>query len=575
MKKLLIIAMLAICATTFAQQTPTNKTRSDNSFSQIDNYLIGLKRLGIPTSATDNLDASGLPQNTVKIIYNTTLKKLRIYDPTTETWKDASSADLSLFYKKTEVDSLLAFRVEKTTTVNGQPLSGNVTVTKSDIGLSDVDNTSDLGKPISISTQTALNGKQDALGYTPENIANKAINLTSPDNIKYLTTLAASNAFPRKDGTGATGFWNVTAANAGSATSAGNSTTTSAVSGTSGYMPKFTTSSNIGNGRIYDTGTQIGVGTSAPNAYFDVRGVGVFDSGVSASADLQSSPDTPIPLSKSINKILLSRSGGSNDNYGIGLSTSTGFDFFTGSSAGFGFYGNTSGVNGSSNTNLVTISPIGDVIAIKDLVAGGKLSWNSGSSNNSSIRNDSGMGTVITGEAGVNYDLTIRGRYVGSLAASIPAGTNNMTFWGGVYVQGKLTSDSAPSNPSDVVRLVDTQGGGTPPNITLGSSTVVGTGATISIAGNNVDGVITLTTGTGIAGAVGEIFVVTFGGSFSYPVSCTPVVMVSNIGTTSYKAPVLTSATNNSWGIKSAGTAPGAALADSTVYKYTYHVGGY
>lgn len=47
-------------------------------------------------------------------------------------------------------------------------------VTKTQVGLGNVDNTSDLDKPISTATQTALNGKQDALGFTPENVANKS-----------------------------------------------------------------------------------------------------------------------------------------------------------------------------------------------------------------------------------------------------------------------------------------------------------------------------------------------------------------------------------------------------------------
>ena len=47
-------------------------------------------------------------------------------------------------------------------------------VTKTQVGLSDVDNTSDLNKPISTATQTALNAKQDSLGFTPENVVNKS-----------------------------------------------------------------------------------------------------------------------------------------------------------------------------------------------------------------------------------------------------------------------------------------------------------------------------------------------------------------------------------------------------------------
>jgi hypothetical protein len=41
-------------------------------------------------------------------------------------------------------------------------------------------------------------GKQDSIGFTPENVANKAINLTSPDDIKYPTTQAVSTALAGK-----------------------------------------------------------------------------------------------------------------------------------------------------------------------------------------------------------------------------------------------------------------------------------------------------------------------------------------------------------------------------------------
>lgn len=49
--------------------------------------------------------------------------------------------------------------VPKTTTINGHTLESDVTITKGDIELGDVDNTSDANKPISNATQTALNGK--------------------------------------------------------------------------------------------------------------------------------------------------------------------------------------------------------------------------------------------------------------------------------------------------------------------------------------------------------------------------------------------------------------------------------
>lgn len=47
----------------------------------------------------------------------------------------------------------------KTITVNGHPLNANVTVSKSDVGLSAVDNTADASKPVSTAQQTAINLK--------------------------------------------------------------------------------------------------------------------------------------------------------------------------------------------------------------------------------------------------------------------------------------------------------------------------------------------------------------------------------------------------------------------------------
>lgn len=49
----------------------------------------------------------------------------------------------------TRTQLALSGKVDKSTTINGHPLVGNVDLTKSDIGLGNVDNTSDLDKPIS------------------------------------------------------------------------------------------------------------------------------------------------------------------------------------------------------------------------------------------------------------------------------------------------------------------------------------------------------------------------------------------------------------------------------------------
>jgi hypothetical protein len=115
-------------------------------------------------------------------------------------------------------------------------------------------------------------------------------------------------------------------------------------------------------------------------------------------------------------------------------------------------------------------------------------------------------------------------------------------------------------------------GGDTPPTIVLGPTANVGTGASITIEGNNIDGVITLTTGTGIGGNAGDLFTITMGGGFAYPTVCLPV---SNnlfvVGTTTpARSLTVKNLTANAW----TGNL-GSPLTDSKVYKWTYHAGGY
>lgn len=57
-------------------------------------------------------------------------------------------------------NALSAAKVDKTTTVNGLPLSGNITLNKSHLGLSNVNNTSDSAKPVSIATAAAIAAAQ-------------------------------------------------------------------------------------------------------------------------------------------------------------------------------------------------------------------------------------------------------------------------------------------------------------------------------------------------------------------------------------------------------------------------------
>ncbi len=55
----------------------------------------------------------------------------------------------------------LASKVPTSRTVNGHALSADITLSKADLGLGSVDNTSDAGKPVSAATAAALEGKAD------------------------------------------------------------------------------------------------------------------------------------------------------------------------------------------------------------------------------------------------------------------------------------------------------------------------------------------------------------------------------------------------------------------------------
>lgn len=99
-------------------------------------------------------------------------------------------------------------KVDKTTTVNGQPLSANVVLTKSDVGLANADNTSDANKPVSTATATALSAKVDKTttinGYALSanvSLAKGDVGLGSVDNTSDLlkpVSTATQNALNLK-----------------------------------------------------------------------------------------------------------------------------------------------------------------------------------------------------------------------------------------------------------------------------------------------------------------------------------------------------------------------------------------
>jgi hypothetical protein len=88
----------------------------------------------------------------------------------------------------------LANKVSTSTTVNGHALSANVTVSKGDVGLGNVDNTSDANKPVSTAQQTALNAKADLVGGVLATAQIPALALTNVVTVSSQSAMLALSA---------------------------------------------------------------------------------------------------------------------------------------------------------------------------------------------------------------------------------------------------------------------------------------------------------------------------------------------------------------------------------------------
>jgi len=116
---------------------------------------------------------------------------------------------------------------------------------------------------------------QTALGFTPENVANKANDLTSPDNTKYPTTQTVVDGLATKLDKSTT-----PSSVYGTDTSGGQTMIplsdfgTVKGTGTTNRISKFTASGTIGDSQIFDNGTNVGVGAESTSARLDVRAQG-------------------------------------------------------------------------------------------------------------------------------------------------------------------------------------------------------------------------------------------------------------------------------------------------------------
>lgn len=109
-----------------------------------------------------------------------------------------------------EIDELRDNTVPNTREVNDKPLSTDIDLNKTDLGLENVDNTADIDKPVSNATATALSKKADLVnGLVPPNqlpeieVSKEAVGLGNVDNTsdldKPISTETASELVKKAD----------------------------------------------------------------------------------------------------------------------------------------------------------------------------------------------------------------------------------------------------------------------------------------------------------------------------------------------------------------------------------------
>lgn len=164
-------------------------------------------------------------------------------------------------------------------TIKGQSIlgSGNIDLTKSDVGLSNVDNTSDLNKPISTATQTALNAKQDSL-VSGTNI--KTINSTTllgSGDVAVQPTLVSGTNIKTINGTSLLGSGDITV---GDGITVG---TTAVTSGTDGRV-FFQAGGVVQQDSAFfwdNTNKRLGIGaTPSTSVRLDVRAQGALSTDI-------------------------------------------------------------------------------------------------------------------------------------------------------------------------------------------------------------------------------------------------------------------------------------------------------
>ena len=132
--------------------------------------------------------------------------------------------------------------------------AGNIDLNKSDVGLGNVDNTSDLNKPISTATQLILDGKADISQlHNPVTIGTaNGLSLSTQQLSLGLASSGVTGALSGTDWIVFNGKFN---------TPSGLTTS---------FLPKWN-GSGFGNSAVFDNGSNVGIGTNLPIGALEVK----------------------------------------------------------------------------------------------------------------------------------------------------------------------------------------------------------------------------------------------------------------------------------------------------------------
>jgi hypothetical protein len=152
-------------AITSDQLDTTALTKADVGLGNVDNTSDANKPVSTATQTALNTKEATITAGTSGQYYRgdktfQTLNQDAVPDGTTnKAYTTTDKTRLANTSGTNTGDQDLSGYVPATRTVNGHALSADVSVTKSDVGLANADNTSDANKPVSTATQTALNLK--------------------------------------------------------------------------------------------------------------------------------------------------------------------------------------------------------------------------------------------------------------------------------------------------------------------------------------------------------------------------------------------------------------------------------